>query len=163
MKQLILIRHAKSSWDDPRLTDFERPLNKRGQHDAPRMGKKLAKQGFRLDRLLVSPATRTITTAQMICKGADIKLERIEEIPAIYEASVETLLQLIRGLDEHHRSVALVGHNPGLTMLANRLGDQHIDNIPTCGVVRLQIPDAWEITGSTTLHVDAFLYPKRFK
>jgi len=163
MKRLVLIRHAKSSWENLQQRDFERPLNKRGEHDAPLMGEELKRRGIHLDHMLASPATRAITTARSIAKATGFENKRIEEVPGIYEASPDTLLQLIRNLDKHVKTVALVGHNPGLTMLANRLGDRFIDNIPTCGVVILDVAHEWSATGIAELPVRDFIYPKMFK
>jgi phosphohistidine phosphatase len=163
MKQLILIRHAKSSWAEPDQKDFERPLNTRGEHDAPRMGRALAEHGIRPDKILASPARRAISTARILAQESGFKAKHIEEIPAIYEASPDTLLQLIRQQQDDAGSIALVGHNPGLTMLANRLGDRFIDNIPTCGMVVLQVNGPWAGVGGETLPVSDFLYPKMLK
>lgn len=135
MKNLILIRHAKSSWDDPALSDRERPLNKRGKKDAPELGLLLKAKGLLPDLILSSPAKRALKTAKMIADEIDYPKKRIEVREELYEQGVKTLIELIGELDEGLERVFLIGHNPDLTDLANRLTAANIDNVPTCGMV----------------------------
>jgi phosphohistidine phosphatase len=138
MKNLLLIRHAKSSWDDASLSDRERPLNKRGKRDAPYMGKLLWKTGFQPDVVLSSPAKRALKTAKLIAEEIDYPKKKIDIREDIYAQGVEALLEIVAGLDDDWERVALVGHNPALTDLANRLSGAEIDNIPTCGLVLVE-------------------------
>ena len=134
MKTLYLVRHAKSSWDNPMLSDFERPLNIRGERDAPEMGRRLAARGIRPDLMLTSPAVRTTLTCEAIAKALLYPLHDIEKEKAIYHGDEETLLRVIHEVNEHVRHLMVFGHNPGITDFANALTNGHIDNIPTCGV-----------------------------
>ncbi len=137
MKHLWIVRHAKSDWGDPGLPDFERPLNKRGLGNAPAMGKWLAGQGVVPELIISSPAVRARRTAEMLATGMGYPLERIQLERRIYEASPETLLDVLAQADAAVNRLMLVGHNPGLTLLVNMLGGGPLDNLPTCAVAAL--------------------------
>ena len=134
MKRLIVIRHAKSSWKDPGLRDFDRPLNKRGKADAPEMGRRLARRSLVPDRLLASPAKRAIRTAEIIAGAVGFPAGRITRVDRLYGAGVADLVGVLQGLDDAEETVYLVGHNPGLTDLVNFVCGAFLDNLPTCGV-----------------------------
>ncbi len=138
MKQLYLIRHAKSSWKNPLLADVDRPLNKRGQRDAPFMGKRLHAHHVRPDLLVSSPAKRAGSTSQLIAKEVDFPQEQIIIDESIYEAGVPTLLRLVHALDDRASHVIVVGHNPGMTLFAESLTNVTIDNMPTCSIFCIQ-------------------------
>ncbi len=151
MKTLYLLRHAKSSWDDPKMRDFDRPLNETGLRDAPRMAARLGellREGNReLGIILCSPALRTRTTAEMFASLLNVPSERIQLEPQIYLASSGRLLQLVRRLDDSAATAMIVGHNPALTDFANDLGKAAIENIPACGLVALEIDaEQWSQT-----------------
>lgn len=161
MKQLILIRHAKSSWKDPNLEDRRRPLNKRGTKDAPRMGARLARRGIVPDAIISSPAARAFETAQIIAKKLGYRRKKIVVDERVYGASVADLLDVIRGVDDAAVQLMVFGHNPELTELANRLGTRAIDNIPTCGVLELGFAtDTWQEVGDVAGKELLFEYPK---
>jgi phosphohistidine phosphatase len=136
MKTLFLIRHAKSSWDDPALPDKDRPLNDRGKRAAPKMGKRLAKRDVTPDLILSSPAMRALTTAQIIARKLDYKLQSIVVDDRLYAAEMHDLLNVIEQLDDKLGRVMLVGHNPELTELAHRLSSE-VTHMPTCAVIEL--------------------------
>lgn len=145
MKNLILVRHAKSSWDDPTLPDQERPLSKRGKRDAPVMGRLLKQRGWVPDLILSSQATRAIKTANKLARELGYPKKRIEVREGIYLRGVDELVGLIAALDDHCQRVMLVGHNPEFTELAKRLTHAEIDNVPTCGVVSIVFePASWK-------------------
>lgn len=135
MLRLTLLRHAKSSWDDPGLEDFDRPLNARGLRAAPEMGRRLAARGDPPQLVVSSPALRAIATARAVRRELGDPGLRIVEEPRLYLASPETLLAVLRGLEDGPRHVMLVGHNPGLTDFANRLDDLSIDHLPTAAML----------------------------
>lgn len=123
MRKLLLLRHAKSSWDDPGLQDFDRPLNGRGRKDARRMGKFMAEHGLRPALALVSAALRTRSTWELMeprLEGVPMSLER-----QLYEASARTLTSRLRQVDDHVASVLLIAHNPGIGRLAEDLVGHH--------------------------------------
>ncbi len=133
MKTLLLVRHAKSSWDDPALGDRARPLNDRGRRDALKMGARLARRGVRPDLILSSPATRARATAESIAGELGYERGRIAADERLYAADPDQLLAVIRQFDDAAKCVLLVGHNPELTALAHRFADT-IAHMPTCAV-----------------------------
>jgi phosphohistidine phosphatase len=162
MKTLILIRHAKSSWKNPGLPDRDRPLNKRGKRDAPVMAEHLAERGIEVDRVISSPTTRALATAEVITEEIGFPWNEIIVDERLYHADALELLEVIRNLDDHLDCVMCFGHNPGLTDLVHHLSPHYIDNVPTCGVVELKFDvDTWALVGEIEpLEVD-FDYPKK--
>ena len=140
-RTLTLIRHAKSSHDDPTLRDFSRPLNPRGQADAPRIGHHLAHHLlWSPDLILCSTATRTLHTARLLTQGMGDPHHFIQHEPRIYEATVPTLLEIIQETPDSLPHLALIGHNPGLEHLANwLLGTHPLPSLVTCAVLILQL------------------------
>lgn len=132
MKQLLIVRHAKSSWDDISLRDFDRPLNKRGRRDVPDMGHRLSEKGLRPDLIITSPANRAITTARGIAKALDYKLSDIQEATDLYHAGTHTILEIISRVDQTVDTLMIFGHNPGFTDLIARVSDMSLYNLPTC-------------------------------
>jgi phosphohistidine phosphatase len=137
MKTLLIVRHAKSSRDDPALPDRERPLNDRGLDDATRMGKRLAKRGVKPDLLVSSPALRALTTAQLIADEMGFPRKNIAVDDRLYASSADDLLAVICALDDKQDRVMLVGHNPEFTDLARRLS-REISDMPTCAVAEFR-------------------------
>ena len=160
MKRLTLVRHAKSSWKLSELSDFDRPLNKRGKRDAPRMGERLAAREERPEVIVSSPAKRARKTAKLIARKLEIPDERLIPEAKIYEATPEVLLEVVRGFDERWEHVLLVGHNPGLTELGNLLAECGIENIPTCGTLCLDFDTGdWKSLGPKSGTLVFFDYP----
>lgn len=162
MKLLLLVRHAKSSWKDPSLADRDRPLNKRGEKDAPRMGKRLAEDYLEIELMVSSPAVRALTTAKAIAKAMDYPRSRIRVEERLYGASPNGFIEVIRELDDDADRVLAVGHNPTLTEVATILSQRPFENVPTSGVVALRFEtDTWDDVGRITAQVLAFDYPKK--
>lgn len=139
MRHLYLIRHAKSSWDNPLLRDFERTLNSRGVETAPKMAQLLWKEGVKPDLIITSPARRAIDTARFFGVQFGLMDDHFILEKNIYEASPTTILRIISQLPESAKSVLMFGHNPTFTEVANLFaGYDLIENIPTCGVVCLK-------------------------
>jgi phosphohistidine phosphatase len=161
MKTLCLIRHAKSSWDDPELEDFERPLNDRGLRDSPIMGKRLFEYGFRPDKIISSPAFRAQSTARRISRELAYPTHEIACNTAIYEASLNTLVSMLRSLNNDWNHVMLVGHNPGMHELVHYLMLKRPEDFPTCAIAVLQLEiEQWQDLrqgAALQLHFD---YPK---
>jgi phosphohistidine phosphatase len=162
MKQLTLVRHAKSSKDDPSIPDFDRPLNRRGKEEAPEMGRRLAARGLKPDAVVTSPAKRARSTARKIARELGYALQAIREDEAVYDASLATLVEIVRGLDERWEHVLLVGHNPGFAELADSLSAGAVRDLPTCAVVGLGFPsDTWREAAEGHGTVLFFDSPKR--
>lgn len=162
MKRLTLIRHAKSSWKHPELDDHERPLNKRGRRDAPEMGARLARRAERFDLLLSSTARRARDTADAIAEALGAGAGRQAASADLYHADAEDLLAELRGLDPALERVALVGHNPALTDLANRLAGTSLVKLPTAAVFTVELPvDDWSAVAPGSGRLVDYDYPKR--
>ena len=161
-KFLFLVRHAKSSWKDLSLDDFNRPLKKRGKFDANLMADILNKKGYDIDLIISSPAKRTMETAKIISNKIGYNSEILYN-KNIYEASVETLINIIKDIKNNFNNVIVVGHNPGLTNLANHLLKESIYNIPTCGIVAVKINGDWSELNSDNCEMIFFDYPKKYK
>lgn len=163
MRELILIRHAKSDWSNPLLDDFERPLNKRGEKNAPFMAKILKKEIQKPDLIISSPSFRTKLTLEYFLKEFEYKGEVIFE-KSIYEAPFENLLKVIKNVDDKYKTIFLIGHNPGLNDLANFLLGSFEDNIPTSGVLKIDFDtNSWKNISKDNSKLIFFKYPKMFE
>lgn len=160
-KRLILVRHAKSDWGNPSVRDFDRPLNRRGDINAPEMAQRMISQKIYPELIVSSPALRAITTAKYFAKAWEIALEVIQMDKNIYEADLKTLLNIVNHFDNHHNTIVMFGHNPGFTDFVNYLSDVSIYNMPTCSVVMLEFPfEEWNLVSNSTAKVLLFDYPK---
>jgi phosphohistidine phosphatase len=139
MKHLLLIRHAKSSWDASVPTDFERGLNDRGLRDAPAMAKRLLKREKEIDAFISSPANRALLTATYFAEAYDIKPKHINQTPSLYNATVPVFYDVIEELDDDLKTIAIFSHNPGITEFVNELTETRIDNMPTCGIFAVKV------------------------
>jgi phosphohistidine phosphatase len=161
MKTLILVRHAKSSWDEAGLSDSERPLNERGKLDAPEMAKRLRKKGLPVDRFVSSPAERAFRTARYFAKEFDVKKGGIQVERVLYGALTSQFEQVIASFRDEDNTVVLFSHNPGITDYANTLTNVRTDNIPTCGVFAVQAEvDSWKDFAKAEKKFLFFDYPK---
>jgi len=163
VKELFFNRHAKSDWSNGSLNDFDRPLNKRGLRDSPKMAQRLLSRGEKIDVFLSSPANRAISTAKIIASGYGYPLNQIVQKRKLYLPQVMGFLESINEISEEHNSAIIFSHNPGITHIVEYLTDEYLGNIPTCGIAKVSFPEArsWnEISGSTGL-LDFFDYPKR--
>ena len=150
MKTLVVIRHGKSSWEHPELKDYHRPLKQRGVNNAFSVAAKLVELGFTPDLFLSSPAVRALDTAIIIATNMAYPLEQILTNGDIYEASVHELLRVIAAVDDKHETVFVFGHNPGFTGLVNRLQDEQLFNLPTCGTMGIELAiDSWSEVASS--------------
>jgi phosphohistidine phosphatase len=158
---LTLVRHAKSSWNNDDLEDFHRPLNNRGFKVAPEMGQRFAEKKCKLDAIISSPATRAITTAQIIAQKNGFNIDQITSNIEIYEATLDVLMDLIHQVNDQFGSIMLVGHNPGFTELVNHLVYASIDNMPTCAIAQIQLDvDSWKEISKHSGELISFDYPK---
>ena len=162
MKRLHLLRHAKSSWDDPNLADHDRPLAKRGERDAPRAARRLREHCAAPQLIVSSPAKRALCTARIVAGELGLSDDTVAVERALYLATPEAILAVAARTDDTVSSLLLVGHNPGLTELADRLlPELGLDNLPTAGLLVLDLDaERWtalERTRTTLIYYD---YPK---
>jgi phosphohistidine phosphatase len=139
-KILLVVRHAKSSWDVETLNDFERPLNERGKKDAPAMAKRLIDKNIPVELFVSSPAKRAKKTAELFCETYGKSPDSIEYVSMLYHATTDVFYEVVEHLDDSSGIVALFSHNPGITEFVNTLTeDENIANLPTCGIYAIQV------------------------
>ena len=143
MKTIFLLRHAKSSWNDPGLADFDRPLNERGKKAAPFMGKLMQEKGFAPEIIVTSPAVRARTTASLVKEAGRLAGPLTFE-PAIYEASPQGIRQVVSELSDSIKSVLIVGHNPGMEGFIRYLTGR-MEPMPTAALAVIPMDiDRWD-------------------
>lgn len=161
MKTVLLIRHAKSDWDDPSLSDIDRPLNDRGKRDAPVMAHRLVDKKIPIDAFISSPAKRARKTASIFAAAYKTKKEDILTRDELYGAAEDVFYDVICNADKKHDHIAIFSHNPGITDFANQLTDARIDNIPTSGVFAIKVYcEKWNEFKEAKKEFWFFDYPK---
>lgn len=161
MKSILLIRHAKSSWDAPHLPDFERPLNDRGIDSIRIMGELISKKREIISHFFASSAARAHATGSGLVQKIGQSNKDLSFHKELYHASVSDLLQFTCRISNEMHTVALVGHNPGLTDYFNYLVDNYIDNIPTCGIVKINLNiKEWKEVTKSCGRLEYFEFPK---
>ncbi len=164
MKNLLLIRHAKSSWENPDLEDFERPLNERGLSDAPLMAEILKNHSVTIDKIFSSSAKRARMTVDIIANQLGIPENIIEYTDELYNANRRDLTNFLKRIDNDYKNIAIVGHNPGLTDLAHYLLYDFDYDLPTCALVLIKLDiKNWSDLKSGTGDLIFFEYPKKYK
>ena len=162
--KLWVIRHAKSSWDDPSQADFDRPLNGRGKKDGKRMVKWMREQSLRPSRLISSDAVRARATTEFVRNGYEIEAHNVHFDHRLYLAEPETMLDVLKELSDDCASVGLVGHNPGSTEFVNAMvGDGVVDELPTFAVALLELPGGWADASFGNASFVALQTPKKLR
>lgn len=161
-KTLLIIRHAKSSWDIGTQSDFERSLNDRGKRDAPMMAQRIKDRNILIDAFVASPAKRAKKTAEYFIETYDRKKEEIVFIPQLYHATTTVFFDVAQTLDDQFNTVAIFSHNPGITDFVNLLiKNVRLDNMPTCGVFAIKLKDkSWKNFSTAAKEFLFFDYPK---
>ena len=155
MKTLLILRHAKSSWKHPELSDHDRPLNKRGKRDAPKIGHLLKEKDLVPDLIISSTAVRAEKTAKMVAKASKYK-GNVTLTDSLYAAGPDAYIDILRNLQDKYNTVLVIGHNPGVEELVNILSGEEDHIMPTCALahVRLDIQswsDIVQMTGKGRL------------
>jgi phosphohistidine phosphatase len=140
MKTLLILRHAKSSWKDPDLPDHDRPLNKRGKHDAPRMGKLLKDGELIPDLIISSTAARAKKTAELVAKACKYKGEEIVSSHSLYGAEPTDYLKILQELSDKYKAVLVIGHSPSVEETVEVLTDSADVIMPTCALAHISLP-----------------------
>lgn len=138
-KLLLLVRHAKSDWNDPSLSDFDRPLNDRGKRDAPVMAHRLIDKKIKIDAFITSPAKRAKKTATVFAREYKKDKDDLILKDELYGAAPVTFFEVIASTNNKFDTIAVFSHNPGITDFANELTASRIDNIPTCGIFAVKV------------------------
>jgi phosphohistidine phosphatase len=161
MKKLLLVRHAKSSWDDLTQKDFDRMLNDRGHRDAPKMAKRLLKDDVEIDAFISSPAVRALTTAEYFAEAYGSKKKNVIQEPILYHPDAETFFDIISKINDDVKTVAIFSHNPGITSFANILCPTRIDDMPTCAIFAVKADiKSWKEFAEAERKFWFFDYPK---
>ncbi len=161
MKTLYLVRHAKSSWKDPNLRDRDRPLNKRGKRDAPRVAEYISSKIDCPQAFISSPSRRTQDTAISFLHAFGQVMTRFETKEDLFHGDESDIEEAICSLDDKHQTAMLFLHNPGITDYVNELTESDIFNIPTCGVIGIQLDtDDWKAIKTCDAKKLFYHYPK---
>ena len=161
MKELLLVRHAKSDWSDSSLGDFDRPLNERGKRDAPVMAHRLLDKKIKIDAFISSPAKRAKRTATIFAEAYKVGKDDIIFKERLYGAAEEIFYDAVKNAPKKANTIAIFSHNPGITDFANELTSTRIDNIPTSGVFAIKADcDSWEDFREAKKEFWFFDYPK---
>jgi len=162
-RTLVMIRHAKSSWANPLQSDFERPLNDRGEQDAPMMGERLKKLNVIPDLIVASTAKRARQTAKKIAKALGYDESKIQWEEKLYHCIPQVFEEVLYELDDKIKTVFIVAHNPGITAFVNELSPEFVtDNMPTCGVIAAKInAEHWTDFNNRNSNVFLFESPKK--
>lgn len=161
MKELILVRHAKSSWEYD-VKDADRPLGERGISDAHLIAEAMQKHVTGVHAFFSSPANRALHTCMILMRELKLPLESLQIVKELYDFSGEGVSNHIRNMDDTFEKVMLFGHNNAMTHIANKWGSKYLENVPTCGVVLLHFPvKSWqEISYGTTQKT---IFPKHLR
>ena len=163
MKSIYLVRHAKSDWGYEGLADIDRPLNKRGCHDAHMMSNLMKSKKILPDLIITSPAVRAISTALIFCLNFNLLPSTIIIEPNLYDTDIKQYFEIIAKIENSHNNIMLFGHNPIITELANSLTIPFTENIPTCGIVGIcqsMKIDHWRGFKDTLAELTLYDYPK---
>ena len=159
MKNLFLLRHAKSSWDNAALGDFDRPLSKRGISNAIQLSEYIQKHSISFDLVLSSPSERTQSTLDLVMSSLDpIPSSNLKE--CIYHASAPSLIQLITEQDDEINNLLIIGHNPGLHILTETLTNESIVKFPTCAFAKITNFNNWKDVDAGILTLESVITPK---
>jgi phosphohistidine phosphatase len=161
MKTLILIRHAKSSWADSGMNDFDRPLNERGKKDAPEMAERLLKKDIQIDAFVTSTANRARKTCAAFMEVFHASIEQRILKEELYLAPPQRFIEVIEKLSDEIENTAIFAHNPGITEFANSLTNVKVDDMPTCAVFAMQVKTSkWSSFSKAEKTFLFFDYPK---
>jgi len=164
-RRLIIMRHAKSDWDSAAPNDFDRPLARRGERDAPRVARWLQEQQLVPEHVISSPALRARETALRVVWELRLDEKHIDWADRIYEAEVRDLLEVLAGYREKTAITLLVGHNPGLEQLVRYLAQpatlpREDKLLPTAGIIVLELPDDWRVLPRGKAQVVTHMRPR---
>lgn len=161
MKTIIIVRHAKSSWAEPGIDDFDRPLNDRGKKDAPEMAQRLLKKINNIDLFISSPAKRAKKTAQLFAEEFGYKKENIQVAPELYLPASTNFYRVINKIAATFNSIIIFSHNPGITEFTNTLTNVKIDDMPTCAFFAVRCNcNSWSEFSLAEKEFLFFDYPK---
>ncbi len=162
MKTLFLVRHAKSDWNNYEFNDFDRPLNQKGLRNAPIMAQRLKLLNISVSRILASPAVRALQTARIFSEFLDYPIQKIVQVPELYQADEKIFLQTICAIPKEVNTAMIFGHNPTITNMIDYLADHKIAKLPTSGIAMIAFGfDDWKMVSRNTGELKMLDYPKK--
>ncbi len=162
MKTIYLVRHAKSDWGNASTGDFDRTLNERGMKNAPVMAARLKQKEILPELVISSPATRTLTTAELFSETLGYPAKKIQQRIEIYRGGVLDLLKIVQQIPDTCDSAMLFGHNPTLTEFSNLLAGSYIESLVTCGVVKIELDiESWKSANPDGGKLAWYDFPKK--
>jgi len=164
MKTIYIVRHGKSSWENPSLADHDRPLLSTGIKKTKRIAKFLQSKKIKPDLLLSSSAVRAYQTAEIIAKAIGYKIDKIKKEPGLYHASPDEIFSELYALPDEIVSVMIFGHNPAFTYFVNHFLSPTIENLPTSGTVSINFDcDKWNQISDSAFHINFAVFPRMLK
>ena len=163
MKQIYVLRHAKSSWDNSNLTDFERPLSKRGIRDANKLSIFLKNMDLMIDIVLCSTAVRAKDTFDLTACGFNFETDKANYTDKLYFGDVSSIIMRLKEIDNSLKNILIVGHNPTLHYLVESLTNKKIDRFKTCNLAIITHDDNWNSLGSKKSSLKSLIKPKELK
>jgi phosphohistidine phosphatase len=163
MKQIFLLRHAKSDWSTMGQKDFDRPLAKRGVNDALLIAQYIQDMGYSIDMVFCSTAQRTKETFDLCADSFNFKIEKATYLEELYFGTVDTLVDLIKSLNEKFSSVLVVGHNPTMQFFLEELTGKTLNNFSTCGLAQICTENSWKNLSLKNCELKSFIKPKDLK
>lgn len=161
MKTLVLVRHAKSSWEH-NLTDLDRPLSERGFSDAEMLSHYFKNYNFHPNYVFSSPANRALTTCNIFMEALNLSKKMLSVDHQLYDFGGQQVSQFIKSLDDNYQNVMIFGHNHAFTAISNIFGNKFIDNVPTCGLVMIEFDTiSWKTIDKG--HTKLTLFPKELR
>ena len=160
MKEIYVLRHAKSSWDNSNLSDFERPLADRGISDAKKMSKFLKDMNIKIDKVLCSNAIRAKETFDLTADGFNFEIDKATYSDKLYFGDTTTIIQDLRELDESLNNILIVGHNPTLHYLVEILTNESINRFTTCNLATISHDGEWVSLNSQQCSLKSLIRPK---
>tara|TARA_Y100000741_G_scaffold292148_1_gene232357 strand:- start:1720 stop:2214 length:495 start_codon:yes stop_codon:yes gene_type:complete len=160
MKQIYVLRHAKSSWDNSNLSDFERPLADRGISDAKKMSKFLKDMNIKIDKVLCSNAIRAKETFDLTADGFNFEIDKATYLDKLYFGDTTTIIQDLKELDESLNNILIVGHNPTLHYLVEILTNESINRFTTCNLATISHDGEWVSLNSQQCSLKSLIRPK---
>tara|TARA_Y100000748_G_C15205358_1_gene375172 strand:+ start:76 stop:570 length:495 start_codon:yes stop_codon:yes gene_type:complete len=160
MKEIYVLRHAKSSWDNSNLSDFERPLADRGISDAKKMSKFLKDMNIKIDKVLCSNAIRAKETFDLTADGFNFEIDKATYLDKLYFGDTTTIIQDLKELDESLNNILIVGHNPTLHYLVEILTNESINRFTTCNLATISHDGEWVSLNSQQCSLKSLIRPK---
>ncbi len=164
MKQIYILRHAKSSWDNSELSDFDRPLSNRGKNDAKKLCSFIEKKGFIVDKVFCSSAKRAKETLDLMMDG--LWFDYINDLfyeEYLYYGNVGNIVDRLRELDEESKNILFIGHNPTLFHLIEELTNERIKKLTTCNLAVITFADAWKKLSKSKCKLKLLYRPKEIE